>query len=85
MSLADLGLTPIPTYERTEVLYRLRETIATGTPIVAAGSSCGLVAKSAEAGGADLIVVYSTGISRLRGLPTTIFGNPNPMSLALAD
>ena len=85
MSLADLGLTPIPTYERTEVLYRLRETIATGTPIVAAGSSCGLVAKSAEAGGADLIVVYSTGISRLRGLPTTIFGNPNQMTLAMAD
>jgi predicted TIM-barrel enzyme len=54
------------------------------SPIVAAGSSCGLVAKSAEAGGADLIVVYSTGISRLRGLPTTIFGEPNEMSLAMA-
>jgi predicted TIM-barrel enzyme len=43
------------------------------------------VAKAAEAGGADLIVVYSTGISRLRGLPTTIFGNPNQMTLTMAD
>lgn len=84
-SLADLSSVPVPTFSRSEVLARLTATVAAGSPIVAAGSSCGLVAKSAEAGGADLIVVYSTGLSRLQGLPTTIFGNPNEMSLAMAD
>ena len=85
MSLPELASTPVPTFSRTEVDARLRATIAAGKPIVAAGSSCGLVAKSAEAGGADLIVVYSTGISRLRGLPTTIFGMPNEATLGMAD
>lgn len=70
---------------RAEVIRRLRATLAAGRPIVAAGSSCGLVAKSAEAGGADLIMVYSTGLSRLMGLPTTIFGNSNQATLAMAD
>lgn len=83
-SLAYLNWTPQPTFPREEVLRRLEATIAAGSPIVGAGSSCGLVAKSAEAGGADLIIVYSTGISRLRGLPTTIFGSPNQMTLAMA-
>jgi predicted TIM-barrel enzyme len=83
-TLADLDEHPLPIYSRAEVLRRLGATLQARSPIVAAGSSCGLVAKSAEAGGADLIVVYSTGISRLRGLPTTIFGEPNDMSLAMA-
>ena len=83
-TLADLDAHPLPIYSRAEVLRRLGATLQARSPIVAAGSSCGLVAKSAEAGGADLIVVYSTGISRLQGLPTTIFGEPNDMSLAMA-
>lgn len=49
----------------------------TGRAILAAGSSTGIVAKSAEAGGADLIVVYSTGLSRMWGLPTTGIGHSN--------
>ncbi|MDO8213559.1 phosphoenolpyruvate hydrolase family protein [Conexibacter sp. CPCC 206217] len=85
MSLDELASTPAPTFRRETVDARLRATIADGRPVVAAGSSCGLVAKSAEAGGADLIVVYSTGISRLRGLPTTIFGMPNEATLGMAD
>lgn len=83
-TLATLGRTPPPIFERDEVLDRLARCVASREAIVGAGSSCGLVAKSAEAGGADLIIVYSTGISRLRGLPTTIFGNPNDMTLEMA-
>jgi len=84
-TLAALGRTPPPIFDREEVLARLEKCVENRQAIVGAGSSCGLVAKSAEAGGADLIIVYSTGISRLRGLPTTIFGSPNDMTLAMSD
>lgn len=85
MPLSDLSLAPILRFERSEILDRLRATVRDKSPIVAAGSSCGLVAKSAEAGGADLIVVYSTGITRLKGLPTTVeHGCANATTLGMA-
>lgn len=85
MAISDLMDTPLPTFNRTEILARLRRTIDAGLPIIAAGSSCGLVAKSAEAGGADLLVVYSTGLSRMRGLPTTVeHGSANQTTLGMA-
>jgi len=71
-------------YTRTQIMQRLREQIAAGRPIVGAGSSSGLIAKSAEAGGADLIIVYNTGTSRLMGLPTThTMNHANPSTLAM--
>jgi predicted TIM-barrel enzyme len=85
MKLSDHWRTPEPIFTRDAILARLRKTIADQKPVVAAGSSCGLVAKSAEVGGADLIVVYSTGLSRLLGLPTTIFGDTNNATLAMAE
>jgi predicted TIM-barrel enzyme len=84
-TLAALSRTPPPVFDRDEVLRRLARCVEDREAIVGAGSSCGLVAKSAEAGGADLIIVYSTGISRLRGLPTTIFGSPNDMTLEMSE
>lgn len=72
-------------YQREIVIQRLRQTITEGKPIVCAGSSCGLIAKSAQAGGADLIIVYSTGRSRLMGLPTTVLGDSNDETLKLFD
>lgn len=83
--MSDLTDTPQPTFSRAEILRRLRATIAGPGPIVAAGSSCGIVATAAEAGGADLIVVYSTGLSRPRGLPTTVeHGSSNRVTLDMA-
>jgi predicted TIM-barrel enzyme len=73
------------TFTRTQILDRLRRVIATGTPIVGAGSSVGIVAKAAEAGGADLIICYSTGRSRIMGLPTTQLGHSNPQTLDMYD
>ncbi|WP_245478030.1 MULTISPECIES: phosphoenolpyruvate hydrolase family protein [Bradyrhizobium] len=52
--------------------------------VLAAGSSCGLVAKCAVLGGADMLVVYSTGLSRLMGLPTSRIGDSNARTLELA-
>ncbi|MBV9579287.1 MAG: phosphoenolpyruvate hydrolase family protein, partial [Chloroflexi bacterium] len=71
-------------FTRAQILARLRAQIAQGRPIVGAGSSSGLIARSAEAGGADLIIVYNTGTSRLMGLPTThTMNHANPSTLAM--
>jgi predicted TIM-barrel enzyme len=73
-------------FTRNQILARLREQIGQGRPIVGAGSSSGLIARSAEAGGADLIIVYNTGTSRLMGLPTThTMNHANPSTLAMYD
>jgi predicted TIM-barrel enzyme len=72
-------------FTRESILTRLRKNIAEGRPILGAGSSVGIVAKSAEAGGADLIIVYSTGRSRIWGLPTTMIGHSNPLTLGMFD
>ena len=73
------------TFTRTEILERLRATIRAQRPILGAGCSCGLVAKCSEAGGADLLIVYSTGRSRLMGLPTTSIGHANLVTLDMYD
>lgn len=72
-------------FTREEILGRLRATVRDGGPILGAGCSNGLVAKCAEAGGADLLIVYSTGRSRMMGLPTTPIGHANPATLAMFD
>jgi predicted TIM-barrel enzyme/catechol 2,3-dioxygenase-like lactoylglutathione lyase family enzyme len=74
-----------PLFEREEILRRLRETIASKRPIITAGCSAGIIAKCAALGGSDLIVVYSTGKSRLKGLPTTRLGDSNAITLEMAD
>lgn len=71
-------------FTRSEILRRLHESISQGKPILGAGASNGLVAKSAEVGGADLIVAYSTGKSRHMGLPTSRnLGHSNKMTLEM--
>jgi predicted TIM-barrel enzyme len=54
-------------YTRDQVLTRLRAEIAAGRPIVGAGAGTGISAKFAEAGGADLIVIYNSGRFRMAG------------------
>jgi predicted TIM-barrel enzyme len=46
---------------------RLRNTLADGGTIVGAGAGTGLSAKCAEAGGADLIIIYNSGRYRMAG------------------
>lgn len=52
---------------RGELLERLRRQIQEGCPIIGAGAGTGLSAKCAEAGGADLIIVYNSGRYRMAG------------------
>ncbi|UCH87449.1 MAG: phosphoenolpyruvate hydrolase family protein [Dehalococcoidia bacterium] len=72
--------------EREEILNRLRKETSENKPILGAGCSAGIIAKCAEIGGADLIIVYSTGKTRMMGLPTTmITGTSNPITLDMVD
>ena len=52
---------------RAEALARLRAQIDEGVPIIGAGAGTGLSAKCAEAGGADLIIIYNSGRYRMAG------------------
>lgn len=72
-------------FTRDQILGRLTGTIAEGKPIVAAGSSAGIIAKCAELGGADLIMVYSSGRARIRGFQTSMVESSNPVTLEMLE
>ena len=44
-----------------ECLRRLRAQVSEGKPIIGTGAGTGLSAKCAEAGGADIIIIYNSG------------------------
>jgi predicted TIM-barrel enzyme len=54
-------------FTRSECLKRLRSVVEQGQPIIGSGAGTGLSAKCAEAGGADLIVIYNSGRFRMAG------------------
>jgi predicted TIM-barrel enzyme len=67
---------------------RLRRTSAEGRLIVGAGAGTGLSAKCAEAGGADLIVIYNSGRYRMAGRGSLAgmlpYGDANAIVLDMA-
>ena len=52
---------------RQEILRRLYAQVDAGKPIVGCGAGIGISAKFAEAGGADLIIIYNSGRYRMAG------------------
>jgi predicted TIM-barrel enzyme len=52
---------------RQEILKRLRAQVESGKPIVGCGAGTGISAKFAEAGGADIIIIYNSGRYRMAG------------------
>src|SRR5437762_5730209 len=52
---------------RQEALAKLRQSLAKKKPLIGAGAGTGLSAKCAEAGGADLIIIYNSGRYRMAG------------------
>lgn len=52
---------------RDIALNRLKATVAAKRPIIGGGAGTGLSAKSAEAGGIDLIIIYNSGRYRMAG------------------
>lgn len=53
--------------ERGEILRRLRAQLEAGRPLVGCGAGTGISAKMAEAGGADIIIIYNSGRYRMAG------------------
>ena len=52
---------------RKEIIKRLRAQAAAGKPVVGCGAGTGISAKCAEAGGADIIIIYNSGRYRMAG------------------
>src|SRR5512147_636631 len=57
----------MPFIPRQELEARLRASIDAGIPIVGAGAGTGISAKMAEAGGADMAIIYNSGRYRMAG------------------
>ena len=73
---------------RSEALARLRSQLDSGQPIIGAGAGTGLSAKLAEAGGADLIIIYNSGRYRMGGRGSLAglmpFGDANEIVVDMA-
>ncbi|MBO6727234.1 MAG: phosphoenolpyruvate hydrolase family protein [Rhizobiaceae bacterium] len=78
----------MPSIPRKEILQRFRAMIAEGRPIVGGGAGTGLSAKSEEAGGIDLIVIYNSGRYRMAGRGSAAgllaYGNANEIVKEMA-
>ncbi|WP_346619432.1 phosphoenolpyruvate hydrolase family protein [Blastococcus montanus] len=53
--------------DRSTALARFAAQIAAGRPIIGGGAGTGISAKSAEAGGIDLLIIYNSGRFRMAG------------------
>jgi predicted TIM-barrel enzyme len=73
---------------RQGILKRFREQVARGEPIVGGGAGTGLSAKSEEAGGIDLLVIYNSGRYRMAGRGSSAgllaYGNANQIVKEMA-
>ncbi len=76
-------------YTRTEVVDRLRSTVARGEAIIAAGAGTGISAKFIEKGGADLLIVYNSGRFRMAGHGSTAglmaYGDANAIAMEIGE
>lgn len=76
-------------YSREHVLRALRTEIDAGKAIVVAGAGTGISAKFAEAGGADLIVIYNSGRYRMAGHSSVAglmaYGDANQIVYEMGD
>lgn len=73
---------------RKGILERFRAQIARSEPIIGGGAGTGLSAKSEEAGGIDLLIVYNSGRYRMAGRGSTAglmpYGNANQIVKEMA-
>lgn len=74
---------------RTEILDRFRAQVAAGKPIIGGGAGTGITAKSAEAGGIDLLVIYNSGRFRMAGRGSLsgllAYGDANAIVMDMAN
>jgi predicted TIM-barrel enzyme len=73
---------------RGEILKKLYEQAKNGIPIIGGGAGTGISAKSEEAGGIDLIVIYNTGRYRMAGRVSITglfaYGDANSVMMEMA-
>jgi predicted TIM-barrel enzyme len=73
---------------RSEILSKFRAMVAEGRPIIGGGAGTGISAKSEEAGGIDLIVIYNSGRYRMAGRGSAAgllaYGNANDIVVEMA-
>src|SRR5512136_3389495 len=73
---------------RQEILKRLHAQVEAGKPIVGCGAGTGISAKMAEAGGADMIIIYNSGRYRMAGRGSLAgmmaYGNANAIVVEMA-
>jgi predicted TIM-barrel enzyme len=78
----------LPAIPRADILKKLHAMVAEGRPIVGGGAGTGLSAKSEEAGGIDLIVIYNSGRYRMAGRGSAAgllaYGNANDIVREMA-
>lgn len=74
---------------RSKILERFRAQVASGNPIVGGGAGTGITAKSAEAGGIDLLVIYNSGRFRMAGRGSLSgllsYGDANQIVMEMAN
>jgi predicted TIM-barrel enzyme len=74
---------------RKDYLERLQAAAASGTLIIGAGAGTGISAKCAEAGGADLIIIYNSGRYRMAGHGSLAgllaYGDANAIVVSMAS
>ncbi len=78
----------MPAIPRKTILTRLRGLIDAGIPIIGGGAGTGLSARSEEAGGIDLIIIYNSGRYRMAGRGSAsgllAYGNANEIVKEMA-
>ncbi len=74
---------------RQQILAKFRAQIAAGEPIIGGGAGTGITAKSAEAGGIDLLVIYNSGRFRMAGRGSLsgllAYGDANAIVMEMAN
>ena len=78
----------MPRFARQQLLSKYAEMVRRRQPIVGGGAGTGLSAKSQEAGGIDLIVIYNSGRYRMAGRGSLsgllAYGNANDIVMEMA-
>ncbi len=78
----------MPAIPRKTILERFNAMIEKGEPIIGGGAGTGLSAKSEEAGGIDLIIIYNSGRYRMAGRGSAAgllaYGNANEIVKEMA-
>lgn len=74
---------------RQKILEGFRRQVAEGRPVIGGGAGTGISAKSAEAGGIDLLIIYNSGRFRMAGRGSLsgllAYGDANAIVMEMAN